>query len=81
MYLLGLGIILLVMKYLEIGPPTAWPWWVILAPFGLAVLWWTWADWSGYTKRKSMARENTRKKARIEKQREELGLGRKPGKR
>jgi small Trp-rich protein len=75
MLFLGLGIILLALKYLEIGPPATWDWWVVLSPFGLAVVWWAWADWSGYTKRKAMDRENERKKARIERQREQLGLG------
>lgn len=75
MYLLGLGIILLAMKYLEIGPPAMWPWWGVLSPFGLAALWWAWADYSGYTKRKAVQRENDRKKARLEKQRDQLGLG------
>ena len=75
MYLLGLGIILLAMKYLEIGPVAVWDWWVVLAPFGLAVLWWAWADYSGYTKRKAVERENVRKDARIARQREQLGLG------
>jgi len=78
MYLLGLGIILLAMKYLEIGPPAEWSWWAVLAPFGLAALWWAWADYSGYTKRKAVQRENDRKKARLDKQRDQLGLG--PGK-
>lgn len=75
MYLLGLGIILLAMKYLEIGPPAEWSWWVVLSPFGLAVAWWTWADWSGYTKRKAVERESARKQARIDKSRDQLGLG------
>jgi small Trp-rich protein len=75
MLLLGLGIILLALKYLEIGPPAAWDWWVVLSPFALAVVWWSWADWSGYTKKKAVDRENARKKARIEKSREALGLG------
>jgi small Trp-rich protein len=78
MYLLGLGIILLVMKYLEIGPPADWSWWVILSPFALAAAWWSWADWSGYTKRKAVQRENARKQARIDKNRAQLGMG--PGK-
>ena len=73
MYLLGLGLILLVMKYLEIGPVAAWDWWIVLVPFGLAVLWWAWADWSGYTKRQAMERENARRQARIDKNREALG--------
>ena len=82
MYLLGVGIILLAMKYLEIGPVATWSWWVVLAPFGLAAAWWTWADYSGYTKRKAVERENARKQARLDKQRENLGLGtRKSGRR
>ena len=73
MYLLGLGLVLLVLKYLEIGPVAAWAWWIVLAPFGLAILWWTWADASGYTKKKAMERENARRQARIDGNREALG--------
>ena len=75
MLFLGLGIILLALKYLEIDPVAMWSWWVVLSPFGLAVAWWTWADWSGYTKRKAMEREAERKQARIDKNREQLGIG------
>jgi small Trp-rich protein len=82
MLFLGLGLILLLLKYLEVGPPAAWSWWVILAPFALAVAWWTWADWSGYTKKKQVEKENLRKKARLEKHRAALGMGtKKPGRR
>lgn len=75
MYLLGLGIILLALKYLEIGPVAEWSWLWVLSPFAAAVVWWTWADWSGYTKRKAVEKENARKQARIDKSREQLGLG------
>ena len=82
MLLLGLGIVLLLMKYLEFGAVAAWSWWVVLSPFAGAVVWWTWADMSGYTKRKAVERENARKQARIDKSREQLGLGtRKSGRR
>ena len=74
MLLLGLGIVLLAMKYLEFGPVADWSWWAVLAPFALAFAWWSWADWSGYTKRKAVERENARKKARIDKSRESLGM-------
>jgi small Trp-rich protein len=74
MYLLALGVILLALKYLEIGPVAAWSWWWVLSPFGLAVVWWAWADWSGYTKRKVVERENARKQARIDKSRQSLGI-------
>jgi small Trp-rich protein len=75
MYLLLVGIILLAMKYLEFGPVAQWSWYVVLAPFALAALWWSWADWSGYTKRKAMQREEARRKARIDRSKEQLGLG------
>lgn len=74
MLFLGLGIVLLLMKYLEVGPVAVWEWWVVLSPFALAVAWWTWADWSGYTKRRQVDRENARRQARIDKNREQLGL-------
>jgi small Trp-rich protein len=75
MLLLGVGIVLLALKYLEIGVVAAWSWWVVLSPFALAVVWWTWADMSGYTKRKAMERESARKQERIDKNRAQMGLG------
>lgn len=74
MYLLGLGIVLLLMKYLEYGPVAGWSWWIVLAPFGLAAAWWAWADFSGYTKRKAMEKMDQKKRDRLDKQREKLGL-------
>jgi small Trp-rich protein len=62
------------LKYLESGAVAEWSWWWVLSPFALAVAWWAWADWSGYTKRKAMERESTRKQARIDKSREALGM-------
>ena len=74
MYFLGLGLVFLVMKYLEVGPVAAWDWWVVLLPFGLAVAWWAWADSTGYTKKKAMERENARKQDRIDRPRDALGM-------
>ena len=73
MYFLGLGIALLAMKYLEIGPVAAWSWWLVLSPFGLAIAWWAWADSSGYTKRKAMDRENERRQDRIDRHKTAIG--------
>jgi small Trp-rich protein len=74
MYFLGLGIVLLLMKYLAIDPVAAWSWLIVLAPFALAVVWWAWADASGYTRRKAMEREDKRRQDRIDKQRAAMGL-------
>ncbi|APW42442.1 TIGR04438 family Trp-rich protein [Rhodoferax saidenbachensis] len=73
MYFLGLGLILLVMKYLEMGPVAAWSWPIVLAPFGLAVAWWAWADASGYTKKKAMQKDEARRQARIDRNRAAVG--------
>jgi len=73
MYLLGLGVVLLVLKYLAIGPVAAWSWWWVLSPFALAVAWWAWADSSGYTKRKAMEREDARRQARIDRNKDTIG--------
>jgi small Trp-rich protein len=72
MLFLILGIIMLGLKYQEIGPVAKLEWWQVLIPFGLAVLWWAWADWSGFTKRKEMDLMEKRKKDRLQKQRESL---------
>ena len=74
MYFLILGLVLLAMKYLEFGPVANWSWTVVLAPFALAALWWAWADWSGYSKKKAMERMDKRKQDRIDKQRVSMGL-------
>lgn len=72
MYLLGLGLILLVLKYIEWGPVALWSWWLVLAPFALAVVWWTWADASGYTKKKAMQRDDKRRDERRARTKEAL---------
>lgn len=79
MAFLGIGLVLLLCKWLEFGPVAQWDWWAVLLPFALAVAWWAWADWSGYTKRRVIERENWRRQTRIDKSRTALGLApRKP---
>ena len=74
MYFLLIGIVGLALKFLEIGPLTSMNWWLVLSPFALAVAWWAWADWSGYTKRREIEKMDDRKKKRIDKQRTAMGL-------
>ncbi|WP_223683958.1 TIGR04438 family Trp-rich protein, partial [Escherichia fergusonii] len=47
MWFVLIGVLLLALKLLEAGPPAAWSWWVILAPFACAAVWWAWADATG----------------------------------
>jgi len=74
MLFLGIGVLLLLLKWQEIGPVAVWPWWLIFLPFGLAVAWWAWADATGYTKRKAMEEEDKRRKDRIDRNRDAMGM-------
>ena len=74
MWFLLLGLLAVALKYFEIGFVAQWDWWIVLIPFALAAAWWAWADWSGYTKRKVVERENARRRDRIDRQRSNLGL-------
>jgi len=69
-----LGVLLLAMKLGELGPVGHWSWWAVLLPFGLAVLWWSWADSSGWTKRREMNKMDDRVRQRRDKNLEALGL-------
>ena len=75
MYALLLGITLILLKYLEVGPVANWSWWWVLSPFAAAVAWWAWADATGYTKRKAMEKMDQRKKERIERQKQAMAPG------
>jgi small Trp-rich protein len=70
------GVLLLLAKFAEFGPFADWSWWIVLAPFGLAVLWWEFADSSGWTKRRAMDKMEKRKVDRRERAMEALGMGR-----
>ena len=74
MYFLLIGVVALALKSLEIGPVTAWSWWVVLLPFALAAAWWAFADASGYTKRREVDKMDKRKQDRIDKQRDAIGM-------
>ena len=77
MWFLLLGLLGVALKYFEVGFVAQWSWWVVLVPFALAAAWWTWADASGYTKRKVIERENARRQDRIDRQRSNMGMLRK----
>lgn len=74
MLFLLLGLLGIGLKYFEVGMVAGWSWWIVLSPFAMAVAWWAWADSSGYTKRKVIEREERRKQARIDRQRNNMGL-------
>lgn len=75
MYTLVLGILLVLLKYFDVSPVVDWSWWWVLSPFAVSAAWWTWADASGYSKRKAMEKMEQRRKDRINKSKEALGRG------
>lgn len=73
MYFLIAGVVALFWNYWRIGFVYDMSWWWALAPFGLAAIWWAWADASGYTKRKEMEKMALKKQERIDKHKDALG--------
>jgi len=73
MWLVGIGVLLIGLKLLAVAPVADWGWLAVLSPLGLAVVWWAWADSSGYTQRKAMQKLDDRKAARRERAMESLG--------
>ena len=74
MYLVILGVLLLAAKVAEWGPMAQLSWWWVAAPFAGAVLWWHFADVSGWTKRREMNRMDERKAQRRDRAMQALGL-------
>ena len=74
MWFLIVGVLLLVLKIAEVGffVDLGWVW--VLAPFGLAVAWWAFADSSGLTQRRAIEKMEVRKRDRRERDMKALGL-------
>lgn len=80
-----IGVALVVLRLLEVGPTAQWGWGWVLSPFALALAWWTWSDATGLTKRREVQRMEERKQSRRRKHIDSLGLPdprtRRPGQR
>ncbi len=72
------GVLLLLLKLVATGPVANWSWWVVLAPFAAAAIWWQFADSVGITQRAAAEREGRRVARRREERLAALGL--RPGK-
>jgi len=77
--LVGVGLI--ICNFMDWGPMGAWNWefggdlWKFALPFLLATAWWIWSDASGWTKRKAMNRDADRKRDRLDRNIDAMGLG------
>jgi len=70
MLFVAIGILLIALNLLGIGPFAAWNWnffgdmWKFCVPFLLAVIWWMYSDKSGLDKRRQMDRMEKKKQNR-----------------
>lgn len=76
MWLVLIAVILIVLKLADVAPAAAWSWWAVLSPLAGAVLWWAYADASGFTKRREMDKLEAKKIERRRKSLEALGIQR-----
>lgn len=80
MWFVILGVLLIVLNLLGIGPPANWTWnlfgdlWKFVLPFLMAIAWWAWADASGYNKRREIEKMEEKKQNRRKQNLESLGL-------
>ena len=80
MYFVILGVLIILLNFAGIGPMANWTWnisgdlWKFCVPFGLAAVWWAWADASGYNKRREMEKMDERRRNRREQNLVSLGM-------
>lgn len=75
-----LGALMILANFIGLGPTAEWNWkftgdlWKFCVPFVLAALWWAWADFSGYYKRREMRAMDDKRKKRREDNMANLGI-------
>jgi small Trp-rich protein len=74
MWFVVVGVLLVLMKWLEVGPVADWSWWVILVPFALAVAWWAFSDATGMSKQREMDKVERKRQERRRKAFDALGI-------
>ena len=80
MWFVILGVLLVILNLVGVGPPANWTWtllgdlWKFVLPFLLAIAWWAWADASGYNKRREIEKMDEKKQNRRKQNLEALGL-------
>ena len=69
-----IGVLLVLTKLLDVWPVLNWSWPVVLAPFGLAIVWWAWSDSIGGPQRAAVRALEAKKAERRRKTLEALGI-------
>jgi small Trp-rich protein len=74
MWFLIVGVLMGALYLAGIEPVSNWHWGWVLLPFGLAAVWWAFADATGMTQRRAIDKMEARKVARRQRDMEALGL-------
>ena len=80
MYFVVIGVAIILLNLAGIGPMADWTWnltgdlWKFCVPFVFAVIWWAWADLTGYNKRREIEKMDAKKAARREENLAALGM-------
>ena len=80
MYFVAIGVIVILLHLAGIGPMASWTWeltgdlWKFCVPFACAAIWWTWADLTGYNKRREIEKMDAKRASRREQNLEALGM-------
>jgi len=74
MALVIVGVVLLALKLLGLGPVAGWSWWWVVLPFVLAALYWQVADSAGWTQREAMRRADKKVQRRRDARLDALGM-------
>jgi small Trp-rich protein len=80
MYFVVIGVVVILLHFIGFGPMAEWNWeffgdlWKFCLPFAFALVWWVWADVTGYNKRREMEKMEAKKQARREANLEALGM-------
>lgn len=69
MWLLGISLVVLALKYFEIGPVAQWSWWLVIGLFALTFVWFEFGErlFGVDKKRKAMDSLDNTRKERVEK--------------
>jgi small Trp-rich protein len=82
MYFVLIGVLVILCNLAGIGPMADWSWnitgdlWKFCVPFIFALVWWAWADATGYYKRREMEKMEAKRAGRREKNLVALGIDR-----
>jgi small Trp-rich protein len=81
MWFVLVGVLMLVLRFLDVEPVASLSAWWVALPFALAVAWWQFSDASGLTRKREMDKLDARKAERRERNMVAMGMSDKRTKR